>query len=129
MQLKFISIIVSDQEKALKFYTTVLGFRKMADLPMGPYRWLTVVSPDGIDGVELSIEPAAFPPAQAYQKACFEAGIPLLALTTKDVQTDLFRLRKEGVVFHGEPVKDGMVTLVRFEDTCGNLVLLVQPDA
>ena len=75
MQIKFVSITVEDQESALNFYTSVLGFEKMADIPMGEYRWLTVTSPDGIEGVELVLEPLGFPPARAYQKALFEAWI------------------------------------------------------
>jgi catechol 2,3-dioxygenase-like lactoylglutathione lyase family enzyme len=76
MQLKFISVTVEDQEKALEFYTKVLGFQKMADIPMGEYRWLTVISPDGMEGVELVLEPLAFEPARAYQAALFQAGNP-----------------------------------------------------
>ncbi|MBL8057988.1 MAG: VOC family protein, partial [Anaerolineales bacterium] len=76
MQLKFMSVLVVDQERALEFYTSVLGFQKMADSPMGPFRWLTVISPDGIEGVELVLEAISFEPARIYQKALFEAGIP-----------------------------------------------------
>ena len=126
MQLKFISITVNNQDEALNFYTNVLGFTKMADIPMGEYRWLTVVSPDGIDGVELVIEPAAFPPAQVYQKALFDAGIPATAFITKDINAEYDRLKKLGVVFRGEPQIMGPVTVVMFEDTCSNLINLVQ---
>ena len=126
MQLKFISITVNNQNDALNFYTNVLGFTKMADIPMGEYRWLTVVSPDGIDGVELVIEPAAFPPAQVYQKALFDAGIPATAFITKDINAEYDRLKKLGVVFRGEPQIMGPVTVVMFEDTCSNLINLVQ---
>ena len=76
MQIKFISVMVEDQDSALHFYTTVLGFEKMADIPMGQFRWLTVTSPDGIAGVELVLEPMEFPPSRTYQKALFEAGNP-----------------------------------------------------
>jgi catechol 2,3-dioxygenase-like lactoylglutathione lyase family enzyme len=85
MQLKFISVTVADQEAALQFYTNTLGFAKMADILMGEYRWLTVTSPDGIEGVELVLEPMAFPPSRVYQKALFDAGIPATAFITKDV--------------------------------------------
>jgi len=129
MQIKFVSITVDDQEKALQFYTKVLGFKKMADIPMGEYRWLTVVSPDGIDGVELVLEPMAFQPAQVYQKALFEAGIPASAFTTADIKTEYARLSKLGVKFHGEPVSQGPITSATFEDGCGNLIHLVQPNA
>jgi len=129
MQLKFISMMVEDQEQALAFYTGVLGFEKMADLPMGEYRWLTVISPDGLPGVELVLEPLGFPPARVYQKALRDAGIPATAFITRDIAADVARLRTRGVVFRGEPTAQGPVTTVTFEDTCGNLINLVQLDA
>jgi catechol 2,3-dioxygenase-like lactoylglutathione lyase family enzyme len=127
MQVKFMSVMVEDQEKALAFYTKVLGFKKMADIPMGEYRWLTVVSPDGIKGTELVLEPLGFPPAKTYQKALFKAGIPITALISKDIRREYAKLKARGVVFRGEPAKMGPITAVLFEDTCGNLVNLVQP--
>ena len=127
MQLKFMSVMVEDQEKALLFYTSNLGFEKMADIPMGPFRWLTVTSPDGVAGAELVLEPMGFPPSRAYQKAMFEAGIPALALITEDIASDFERLKERGVRFRGEPVSMGPITSVTFEDTCGNLINLVQP--
>lgn len=127
MQIKFVSVMVHDQDAALKFYTSVLGFQKMADIPMGEYRWLTVTSPDGIAGVELVLEPMAFPPSRAYQKALFDAGIPATALITRDIGADVRRLTALGVVFRGEPKQMGPITAVTFEDTCGNLINLVQP--
>jgi catechol 2,3-dioxygenase-like lactoylglutathione lyase family enzyme len=129
MRIKFVSVMVEDQERALDFYTKVLGFEKMADIPMGEHRWLTVTSPDGIAGVELVLEPMAFPPARVYQKALFDAGIPALALITKDIAADVERLRARGVRFRGEPADMGPITAVVLEDTCGNLVNLVQPAA
>lgn len=111
----------------MEFYTSILGFQKMADLPMGPYRWLTVTSPDGIPGVELVLEPMGFAPARVYQKALFEAGIPITALVSKDILADVKRLKSLGVKFHGEPENAGLITSVVFEDTCGNLINLVQP--
>jgi len=128
MQLKFVSVTVEDQQKALDFYTSVLGFRKMADIPMGQHRWLTVTSPDGLEGVELVLEPLGFPPARTYQRALFEAGIPALALITRDVHADYDRLSALGVVFRGAPQAMGPITATTFEDTCGNLVHLVQPN-
>jgi len=125
MQIKFTSVMVDDQDKALEFYTTVLGFQKMADLPFGEHRWLTVTSPDGIAGVE----PMAFPPARVFQKALFDAGIPATALITRDILADVERLRPRGVTFRGEPARMGPITAVVFEDTCGNLINLVQPAA
>ena len=127
MQIKFVSVTVDDQEKAFKFYTKVLGFKKMADIPMGEYRWLTVVSPDGIEGTELVLEPLGFGPAKTYQKALYEAGIPQTAFISSDIQKEYKRLKKRGVIFRGEPVKMGPITTVLFEDTCGNLINLVQP--
>ena len=117
MQAKFISVLVEDQEKALKFYTEKLGFAKMADISMGDYRWLTVTPPDGPEGVEVVLEPAAFPPAKVYQRALFDAGIPITALTTGDVRADFERLKTRGVVFRGEPVDSGPVVLAVFEPT------------
>lgn len=127
MQLKFMSVMVADQESALRFYTDVLGFEKMADIPMGPFRWLTVTSPDGIAGVELVLEPLGFPPAKVYQQALFESGIPAIALITQDIQADYERLLGSGVVFRGPPKNEGMIITAVFEDTCGNLINLVQP--
>jgi predicted enzyme related to lactoylglutathione lyase len=129
MQVKFISVMVEDQDSALHFYTTVLGFEKMADIPMGQFRWLTVCSPDGIAGVELVLEPMGFPPARTFQKALFEAGIPAIALITADITADVQRLKARGVKFRGEPANMGLITAALFEDTCGNLINLVQPAA
>ena len=127
MQIKFTSLLVDDQEKALQFYTNVLGFSKMADIPMGEFRWLTVTSPEGIPGVELVLEPANFPPAAAYQKALYDAGKPIIALVSNDIRSEYQRLSRGGVVFRGQPQSYGLITSVLFEDTCGNLVNLVQP--
>lgn len=129
MQIKFASVFVFDQEAALQFYTNILGFKKMADLPLGEDRWLTVVSPDGVEGVELVLEPLRFPPAAVYQKALFDAGIPANALISPDIQKDYTELKSRGVVFRGAPQNYGVITSTLFEDTCGNLINLVQPDA
>jgi catechol 2,3-dioxygenase-like lactoylglutathione lyase family enzyme len=129
MQIRLASIMVDDQEKALQFYTTKLGFVKNKDIPMGPFRWLTVSSPEGADGVELVLEPMAFPPAQTYQKALFAAGIPATAFMTANIASEYHRLKGLGVSFRGEPKSMGPVTAVLFEDTCGNLINLVQPPA
>ncbi|MDB5048457.1 MAG: Lactoylglutathione lyase [Fibrobacteres bacterium] len=127
MQIKLASVMVENQETALKFYTSKLGFEKKTDLPMGPFRWLTVASPDGVAGVELVLEPLSFPPAQVFQKALFAAGIPATAFITSDIHSEYRRLKEAGVVFRGEPVAMGPITTVLFEDTCGNLINLVQP--
>ena len=129
MQLKFTSVMVDDQEKALLFYTNILGFVKMADITHGGFRWLTVCSPEGIEGVELVLEPMGFPPAQTYQKALFDAGIPATAFVTSDIDAECLRLKTLGVVFRGEPVHMGSYAFVMFEDTCGNLINMVQPAA
>ena len=127
MQIKFASVMVPDQDVALEFYTAKLGFTVAEDLRMGPFRWLTVVSPDGIDGVELILEATDFPPSAEYQKARYDAGIPAIALTTSNIQADVKRLTDAGVVFRGEPEDLGFITAVSFEDGCGNLINLVQP--
>ena len=127
MQIRFVSITVEDQERALEFYTSTLGFVKMADIPMGEHRWLTVRSPEGAEGVELVLEPLAFEPARTYRKALYDAGIPATAFITGDIAAEVARLKARGVVFRGEPVEMGPITAVLFEDTCGNLINLVQP--
>ena len=128
MQIRFMSVMVDDQEKALKFYTKVLGFEKMADIPMGKNRWLTVTSPEGAEGVELILEPIEFEPARVYQKSLYDAGIPLISFITADLQKEIARLKQLGVNFHGEPANIGLITSVLFDDTCGNLINLVQPN-
>ena len=100
---------------------------KAADVPIGEYRWLTVTAPDGVDGVELVLEPPAFPPAREYQKALYDAGVPATAFVTSDIHGEVERLTAAGVEFRGEPVDMGSVTGVMFDDTCGNLIHLVQP--
>lgn len=118
--------MVDDQDKALKFYTQVLGFEKKTDLAMGEDRWLTVVSPDEPNGTELLLEPMGFTPAKTYQKALFEAGIPLTSFAVSDLQVVYERMKKQGAVFRMAPTKAGPVTVAMFEDTCGNLIQLVQ---
>ena len=127
MQIKLNSVMVDDQDKALKFYTEVLGFVKHTEIPMGEFRWLTVASPEGPEGIELVLEPMGFPPAKTYQRALFEAGIPLTAFLTNDIQAEYNRLKLRGVTFRGEPQTMRPITAVLFEDTCGNLINLVQP--
>jgi len=127
MQITLSSIMVEDQDQALRFYTEVVGFEKKHDIPMGQFRWLTVTSPEGAAGVELVLEPLGFPPARVYQKALFDAGIPATAFISRDVNAEFQRLRARGVKFRGEPAKMGPITAVLFEDTCGNLINLVQP--
>ncbi len=129
MRIYLSSILVDNQEKALDFYTRVLGFKKKTDISMGEYRWLTVSSPEGVEGMELVLEPMGFEPARVYQKALFEAGIPLTAFFTRDIDAEYRRLLALGVVFRGEPQTAGPVRTTLFEDTCGNLINLAQPPA
>ena len=126
MKIILSSVLVDDQEKALNFYTDKLGFQKKEDISMGQYRWLTVTSPEGAAGVELLLEPMGFPPAKVFQKALYDAGIPSTAFFTGDIQSEYSRLKELGVVFRGEPTNMGPVMAVAFEDTCGNLLHLVQ---
>lgn len=128
MRIGLSGIMVDNQEKALAFYTGILGFQVKHDIPMGQHRWLTVTSPEGAQGVELVLEPMGFPPAHAYQKALFDAGIPATAFLTDDIDSEYRRLQDLGVVFRGEPSDMGPITGVMFEDTCGNLINLVQPN-
>jgi len=126
IKLKLTSVLVDDQEKALKFYTEVLGFVTKTDMPAGGARWLTVVSPEEPNGTELLLEPTGFPAAKTYQKALFEAGIPLTAFAVEDIEVAYERMTKLGVVFKMKPTKMGPVTVAMFEDTCGNLIQLFQ---
>jgi predicted enzyme related to lactoylglutathione lyase len=118
--------MVDDQEKALEFYTNVLGFIKKTDIPAGEARWLTVVSPKGPDDIELVLEPTGFPAARTYQKAIFEAGIPLTAFAVDDIQKEYESLESRGVVFTMKPTQTGPVTIAILDDTCGNLIQLYQ---
>jgi catechol 2,3-dioxygenase-like lactoylglutathione lyase family enzyme len=126
MRLGITSVMVENQDQALEFYTTILGFQKMADIPFGTMRWLTVVSPEVPEGMELLLEPMGFPPARVFQQALFEAGIPATVIFTEDIQAEHARLKSLGVIFRGEPKAMGPITAVVFEDTCGNLINLVQ---
>jgi predicted enzyme related to lactoylglutathione lyase len=126
MKIKLSSLMVDDQEKALKFYTEVLGFVKKTEIPMGEHKWLTVVSKEEQDGVELVLEPLGFPPAATFQKALFEAGIPLTAFNVDDVETEYKRLTDLGVSFSITPTVMGTVKLAVLNDTCGNNIQLFQ---
>ena len=128
MRINITSVMVDDQAKALKFYTEVLGFVTKVDIPMGEFRWLTVVSPDSQEGTQLLLEPMAFPPARVFQKALFDAGIPLTSFAVDDCQAEFERMSKQGVAFRGQPARMGPVIAVSFEDTCGNLIMMVQQD-
>jgi catechol 2,3-dioxygenase-like lactoylglutathione lyase family enzyme len=124
VRIKITSVFVDDQAKALEFYTRVLGFVKKNDVTAGDYRWLTVVSPEGADDLELLLEPNANPAALAYQKAIHEQGIPATMFYSANVRADYDRLSRLGVRFVSEPVTEPWGTRVVFDDTCGNLILL-----
>jgi len=126
MKIKWTSVLVDDQKKALKFYTEILGFIKKTDVPMGEYSWLTVVSKEEPDGVEVVLEPMGFAPAKVYQKALKDAGIPLTMFHVENVQGEFERLEKLGVKFSMKPTQMGPTTIVVFDDTCGNNIQLVQ---
>ena len=126
MQIRHNSVLVEDQAKALSFYTTVLGFEPKFDIDMGEFRWITVTAPEGAEGVELVLEPLAFPPARVFQQALFEAGIPSTVLMTADIDAEVRRLKDRGVTFRGEPASAGPVITVLFQDGYGNLINLVQ---
>ena len=127
MRIKLTSIMVEDQEKAKAFYTEILGFRKKHEFPAGGYKWITVVSPEGPDNIELSLEPNVNPAAKAFQEAMFAQKIPLAAFEVSDIQAEYSRLKSLGVVFLGEPMVAGPVSIAIFSDTCGNLIQLYQP--
>lgn len=126
IRLHVTSVMVDDQEKALKFYTSVLGFVKKTDVPAGGARWLTVVAPQGPQDVELLLEPLGFEPARTYQKALFDAGIPFTSFATDDIAKEHARLTAAGVVFRTPPARMGPATIAAFEDTCGNVIQLVE---
>jgi len=126
MRIVVTSVLVDDQEKALRFYEDVLGFEKKADIPMGEARWLTVVSPQDPDGTELLLEPDGHPAAGPFKAALVEDGIPYTSFAVDDVDAEFRRLQALGVTFPQEPVQMGPVTTAVFDDTCGNLIQIAQ---
>lgn len=126
MKIKLSSVFVDDQEKALKFYTEVLGFIKSKDVPVGDYKWLTVVSPENPDGVELLLEPSDHPATQAFKKAIFEEGIPLTAFAVDNLEAEYQRLKSRGVRFRMPPTEMGPTRIAVFDDTCGNYIQIYQ---
>ncbi|MFI2506739.1 VOC family protein [Streptomyces sp. NPDC018972] len=122
MRIHLTSVFVDDQEKALRFYTGVLGFVKKNDVPMGADRWLTVVSPEDRDGTELLLEPSGHPAVQPYRTALVQDGIPAASFAVDDVRAEFDRLRGLGVRFTQEPLEMGPVTTAVLDDTCGNLI-------
>jgi catechol 2,3-dioxygenase-like lactoylglutathione lyase family enzyme len=126
MRIVLSSIFVDDQDKALAFYTTKLGFIKKTEVPMGHMRWLTVVSPKAADGPELVLEPDGHPAVKPFKDALVRDGIPFTSFGVDDVRAEYERLREAGVQFTQPPVAMGPVTTAVLEDTCGNLIQLAQ---
>lgn len=126
MKIIVTSIFVQDQDKALDFYTEKLGFLKKEDVPVGEFRWITLVSTDEQDGTELLLEPNDHPAAKDYQKKIFADGIPAIMFGVADIQQEYKRLVEKGVKFTMEPTKMGELAIAVFDDTCGNLIQIVQ---
>ncbi|MFP8883071.1 VOC family protein [Streptomyces mangrovi] len=122
MRIHLTSVFVDDQDKALRFYTDVLGFVKKHDVPLGTDRWLTVVSPEDPDGTELLLEPSGHPAVRPYRTALAQDGIPVASFAVDDVRAEFDRLRGLGVRFTQEPLEMGTITTAVLDDTCGNLV-------
>jgi catechol 2,3-dioxygenase-like lactoylglutathione lyase family enzyme len=122
MKINITSVFVDDQDKALRFYTEVLGFVKKTEIPLGEDRWLTVVSPDDPDGTELLLEPDGHPAVKPFKEALVSDGIPVTSFAVDNVHQESARLRQLGVRFTQEPVEMGPVTTAVFDDTCGNLI-------
>ena len=126
MRIYITSVLVDDQEKALRFYTDVLGFEKKNDIPLGEARWLTVVAPDDPEGPELALEPDSHPAAGPFKAALAADGIPATSFAVDDVNAEFERLRGLGVRFTQEPLEMGPVTTAVFDDTCGNLIQIAK---
>lgn len=126
MRIVVTSVLVDDQEKALKFYTDVLGFVKKRDVPLGESRWLTVVSPDDPDGTELVLEPDGHPAVRPFKEALMSDGIPFTSFGVEDVHAEYERLKGLGVRFTQPPLRMGPVTTAVFDDTCGNLIQIAE---
>jgi catechol 2,3-dioxygenase-like lactoylglutathione lyase family enzyme len=126
MRINLSSVLVDDQDKALSFYTEVLGFVKKTEIPFGEARWLTVVSPDDPDGTELVLEPDGHPAVRPFKEALVHDGIPFTSFAVDDVGKEVERLRAAGVRFTQEPLEMGPVITAVFDDTCGNLIQIAQ---
>ncbi len=126
MRINLASVLVDDQDKALRFYTGVLGFEKKTEMSLGEYRWLTVVSPDDPEGTELVLEPDAHPAAKVFKQALLSDGIPWTSFAVNDVVAEFARLERLGVRFTHQPTELGPVTTAVFDDTCGNLIQIAQ---
>ncbi len=126
MRINLTSVFVDDQDKALEFYTKVLGFIKKTEVPLGSARWLTVVSPDAPDGTQLVLEPDSHPAVGPFKTALVSDGIPFASFAVADVRAEYERLRALGVMFTQPPTSMGPVTTAVLDDTCGNLIQLAQ---
>ncbi|MEK4091474.1 MULTISPECIES: VOC family protein [unclassified Viridibacillus] len=126
MKIIVTSLFVKDQDKALEFYSETLGFVKKHDVPQGKFRWITLVSSDDQDGTEIVLEPNENPTAKEYQKNLFAQGIPATMFGVADIRKEYERLLKNSVKFTMEPTKMGEVTIAVFDDTCGNLIQIIQ---
>lgn len=126
IRVKLTSILVNDQNRARQFYTDMLGFSIKHDIPMGQAAWLTLVASDNANGVELLLEPTGHPAAVTWQQALYKDGIPLTQLYTENLAAEFERLKAKGVSFKGEPKSMGPMKFVDFDDTCGNLIRLVE---
>ena len=126
MRINLASVLVDDQEKALRFYTEILGFLKKTDVPVGEARWLTVVSPDDPDGIELLLEPDGHPAAKPFKQALVDDGIPYTSFAVDDVKAEFDRLHALGVRFTQEPLEMESVTTAVLDDTCGNLIQIAK---
>ena len=126
MKIKLTSVFVDDQDKALRFYTEVLGFVKKEDFPVGEFKWLTVVSPEEPDDVELLLKPNDNPAAKSYQKSLFEQGIAQASFAVDNIHKEYERLKRLGVAFMMEPTSAGPTTIAVFDDTCGNWIQIYQ---
>lgn len=126
MKINLTSIPVNDQQKALVFYTEKLGFEKQHDVAMGEHRWLTLTSPEGEKGIELLLEPLGFPPAKDYYQALYEAGIPAMSFASANIEAEVAVLKGKGVEFRGDIQSMDNSKIALFEDTCGNIICLVQ---
>jgi glyoxylase I family protein len=128
LRIKLNSIMVDNQDKALKFYTDVLGFVKGKDFEVGHgYRWITVISPEGHPDVELALEPNANPAGRTFQEALFKQNIPATAFEVDDIEAEHRRLKAQGVVFSMGPTQVGAIRIAVFADTCGNLIQIYEP--
>jgi catechol 2,3-dioxygenase-like lactoylglutathione lyase family enzyme len=126
MRIVLTSVLVDDQDKALRFYRDILGFQPKLDIPMGEHRWLTLVSPADPDGVQLVLEPDAHPAAKPFKAALVADGIPATSFGVEDIRAEHARLSALGVSFTQPPVSMGPVTTAVFDDTCGNLIQIAQ---